>query len=429
MRKPKVLIILAVSLVVILVVCLTVAAVFSSLAERRMSRAFDDSDLIPVRIEVAVESNAFWTLVKATNELYWPDTLSSRLDDLSNNTNWDESVAAEALEKNRHCLDLFDEAMRQPFLLVPEPKSFEEEYSYLSGWKAVSRVESIRLFAAFRENNENEAFDSAFKIIEFGQRAENSGGQILHYLVGAAIKSIGLRRIQQILPQSALPETNLVGLINKLDHFKANQEGLTNSIKAEYQIECKTLDELAAGKIPTADSDSNQMSFSPGVKLLFNPTKTKIEFARADRVLRDNLSRGFSEIPWSEMPVVKTNATIWQRMISGNAIGDILYQMLVPSLKPFASRVSHENVDVTATQILVALKIYKMRHGKLPTSLSELVPEFFPEVPMDNFDGKPFRYRPDKKLIYSVGPDLRDSDGDGRRNYSEDYDLPFAIEF
>src|SRR3974390_342276 len=131
MRKLKVLIILAVSVVVILVVCLTVAVVYSSFAHHRNVRVFDDSDLIPVRVEVAVESNAFWTLLKATNELYWPEGLSDRLDDLSNNTNWDGSLAADALEKNHSCLSLFDQAMRQPFLLVPEPNMLVDEYTYL----------------------------------------------------------------------------------------------------------------------------------------------------------------------------------------------------------------------------------------------------------------------------------------------------------
>jgi hypothetical protein len=86
-------------------------------------------------------------------------------------------------------------------------------------------------------------------------------------------------------------------------------------------------------------------------------------------------------------------------------------------------------VETTATELLVALKIYKMQNGKLPESLSELVPEFFPQVPIDDFDGKSFRYLPEKKIIYSVGPDLKDSGGEGARKNSENYDLPFKIEF
>jgi 3-methyladenine DNA glycosylase AlkC len=108
MRKHKTLITVVVLITAALAVCLVVAAVFSSLARRPKPGAFDDSDLIPTRIEVPVESNAFWTLLQATNELYWPKSLDHKLSDLSNNTNWDDSLAAEVLEKNHACLDWFN---------------------------------------------------------------------------------------------------------------------------------------------------------------------------------------------------------------------------------------------------------------------------------------------------------------------------------
>lgn len=429
MGKFRNLIIFAISIAVMLVVCLTVAVVFSALARRHQPKAFNDSDLIPARVEVPVESNAFWTLLKATNELYWPQKLEHKLDDLSDNTNWDNSLAADVLEKNHNCLDLFDEAMRQPFFLVPEPKTFDEAWPYLANWKAVSRVEAIQAIALFRKKKEKEAFDSDFKIIEFGQRAENSGGPIIHYLVGVAIKSIGLRNIQRMIPQTALQETNLAKMIARLNAYQADQEGLTNALKVEYQVERRFLDDLAAGKVSTNSSASDGPVISFGSKIVFNATKTKMKLAQTARVIRDNLSKPYSEIRWSDLPVVATNASIWQRLFSGNAVGDILVQMLQPSLQSFATRKCRENVEVTATQLLLALKIYKMQYGKLPPSLSELVPEFFPQVPTDDFDGKPFRYLPDKKLIYSVGPDLKDSGGEARRNNSDSYDLPFKIEF
>lgn len=429
MGKYRNLIVFAAAIAASLVVCLTVYVVFSSLATRHRANAFNDSDLIPVRVEVPVESNAFQTLLKATNELYWPGKLDKKLDDLSDNTNWDDSLAADVLAKNRNCLSLFDEAMRQPFFLVPEPKTFDEEWPYLAGWKDISRVESIEVFASLHERKEKQAVDSAFKIIEFGQRAEDSGGPLIHYLVGAAIKSIGLRDIQKMVPETTLQATNLVEMIAKLNSYRANQKGLTNALKVEYQVERHFLDDLAAGKISTNSSLSDEPVVSFGSKIVFNATKTKMKLAQTARVLRDNISKPYSEIRWSDLPVVATNASIWQRLFSGNAVGDILVEMLQPSLQGFATRKCRENVEVTATQLLLALKAYKMQHDTLPKSLSELAPEFFPQVPTDDFDGKPFRYLPDKKLIYSVGPDLKDSGGEGRRNNSDSYDLPFKIEF
>ena len=113
MRKFRILIIFAVAIAAISVVCLTIGIVFLFSAGHQKPIVFSDSDLIPVRIEVPVESNAFGTLLKATNALYWPKSLERKLDHLSDDSHWDDALAADVLEKNRRCLDLFDEANRR----------------------------------------------------------------------------------------------------------------------------------------------------------------------------------------------------------------------------------------------------------------------------------------------------------------------------
>src|SRR5438067_4537995 len=89
-------------------------------AKNSQSPAFDDSDLAFIRPEIPAESNAFDLLLQATNATYWPKLLDERLEDLYVDTNWDDALAADALAKNRDCLGLFDQALQQPFLLVPE---------------------------------------------------------------------------------------------------------------------------------------------------------------------------------------------------------------------------------------------------------------------------------------------------------------------
>ena len=118
----------------------------------------------------------------------------------------------------------------------------------------------------------------------------------------------------------------------------------------------------------------------------------------------------------------------WEAHVVGkhNAYGDMIYNLHMPTLKKLFERKSRENVEVRATQLLLALKIFSMRHHDLPASLAELTPEFFAEVPLDDFDGKPMRYLPEKKLIYSVGTDLEDSRGE--KTHGAD-DLSFEIPF
>jgi hypothetical protein len=68
--------------------------------------------------------------------------------------------------------------------------------------------------------------------------------------------------------------------------------------------------------------------------------------------------------------------------------------------------------EMTITAI--ALKRYELKHGKLPTDLDALVPEFLPAAPTDYMNGQPLHYRlnADKSFtLYSVGDDGHDNGG------------------
>lgn len=71
----------------------------------------------------------------------------------------------------------------------------------------------------------------------------------------------------------------------------------------------------------------------------------------------------------------------------------------------------------------IAAERYRLRHGRLPEQLNELVPDFLSEVPKDPFDGQPLRYRVEKDgvIIYSIGPDETDQGG---RRYEDDGGKP-----
>lgn len=58
--------------------------------------------------------------------------------------------------------------------------------------------------------------------------------------------------------------------------------------------------------------------------------------------------------------------------------------------------------------IELGLRAFLMRNGRLPTSLSELAPQYLKQVPLDPFGrGEPLRYRADSKnyTLWSIGPD------------------------
>lgn len=66
----------------------------------------------------------------------------------------------------------------------------------------------------------------------------------------------------------------------------------------------------------------------------------------------------------------------------------------------------------------LALERFRLKHGKLPDALSELVPGFLKSVPFDPFDGKPLRYKKLEKghMVWSIGEDGTDHDGGVRED-------------
>jgi hypothetical protein len=62
----------------------------------------------------------------------------------------------------------------------------------------------------------------------------------------------------------------------------------------------------------------------------------------------------------------------------------------------------------------LALRCYQSEQWLAPTNLAQLVPIYLQRVPADPFTGRPMVYRPEgpKWLLYSVGEDGVDNDGD-----------------
>jgi hypothetical protein len=109
--------------------------------------------------------------------------------------------------------------------------------------------------------------------------------------------------------------------------------------------------------------------------------------------------------------------------------------LMLPSFSKLALREASTQALVLLTQAALATERFRLKTGKLPSALSELVPDYLPKVPEDPFDGAPLRYRtlPTGYAIYSIGEDGHDDGGrePPERKKSTDkstYDLTFIVE-
>lgn len=411
----------------------TALAVFLACAVALLSRtrvpAFDDRDLRLVRSKLGDTENAFFYLDQAATNFYWPESKEKEIAKIAEEEDWNTALESELLSENQKMLALLDKAVNCPGFEVPPLKGFAEDYPYLNDWRHISRVASIQAASLFRQGKQKEAFDLSMKIVQLGQIMEDSGGPILHYLVGSAVKADGLKRLRQMCAKTALRPDQLISYARRLDVHKANHTGLTNAVKAEYQVSVKGLEEIGSGKTLGTNSTLAPFALSLGMKPIFNLTKTKMLLSRPSRTCLESIPQPFNRMPLLKLSPSPTNTSVLRMFLKGNAVGEILVGLLLPSWERVLSRKCQENVAASATQLVLALKAYHSEHGALPESLDELVPHYIASVPPDDFDGKRLRYSKEKKLIWSVGSDLIDSGGQEFDQNKQKLDLPFRIEF
>jgi hypothetical protein len=159
----------------------------------------------------------------------------------------------------------------------------------------------------------------------------------------------------------------------------------------------------------------------------FNLSQTKALFAEEDIKLVQAAPHHFNE---AKLPDLNSSQPGVARMIlSGNALGQILFYMSMPAVIPALAKKSQADVQLQATRVILALRVYQLTHGNLPSDLSVLVPEFLDAVPADDFDGQPLRYSPDRKIVYSTGQNLKDDGGNDSRPGPSNRPLDLVYKF
>lgn len=386
----------------------------------------NDKELQFPRASIPAGSNAFDVLQMAASHVWWPKEKSDQLDDLLRNTNGDDVLASTALASNREALAGWDAAIKLPDFQVPE-SNFNDLTPYLAEWKQLAQIAEIREKILLHNGQDKEAFDKILDHVQLGQRMQNAHGPLIDYLVGTAVRSMGLSQMQHWVGKTQLTPNQLKDYIRQLG-LNPDEESVAfaNTIKSEYQFQIGYLDAMNRGKMTNSITGGYTPRISPWWPV-FNFSQTKALFVEEDIKLVQAAAHHFNE---AKLPDLDSSQPGVARMIlSGNATGQILYYMAMPAVIPSLATKSKGDTQLQATRTILALRAYQLTHGKLPENLDALAPEFLNKVPVDDFDGQPLRYSPDRKIVYSVGQNLKDDGGNDSRPGPSNRPLDFVYKF
>lgn len=292
----------------------------------------------------------------------------------------------------------------------------------LQDFRQAARLLQLAARHAAAEGQAVEALQDVCLMARLSQHAANEPF-LISGLVGLAIDSMTLTTLTDLLPTLTPDELALLDshelrdmlvLTPTLKRHFFGEEAFGLRTFAAFTDASLGLEVLAAGGIQASDGIPWA---TPSSSLLASPAMMfyRVFLLPADLACYRRTMRFQQQLMAQELSYLERKAAIdaLEHPFTESRAG-ILSNLILPGLSAaiqaeVASQMRHQ-----AAEVAVAATRMRLEEGRLPATLSELVPRYLPAGPRDLFDaGEPLRLtRTDDALtIYSVGPNGTDDGG------------------
>ena len=391
----------------------------------------DVADLAVDRPELPPAENAYTYFISATNAFYWP-TNSAVVTDYLDGETVDTEALATVLMKNAEAMTLIRRGIQCQKCVTPEVTGFDTLLPYLSPWRNMGRILAAKTRHDRLAGRYSEATETCISHLRFADLIQRDAECIINYLVGIAVLDLGLAQARDLARDPGMSSPELRRLSDTLSALGPFAPGLIRAIKVEYKVVASTIDDLGKGNFSMDDlsslSGSDPPSLLKGKRIpgyFFQPNRTKLTFANLYRDMITNARLSYAEMNLYDVEdVLGLGEDKLKLLTRPNALGKILYAMLIPALDSLLERKCRAECGVAATHLLATLHTYENDNQAFPKTADRLVPDYLNTIPIDPYDGKQFRHDHSKGIVYSVGQDLKDSGGSSKLLSGNESDSP-----
>ena len=395
-------------------------------------QAPDDADLQFTPPKVDADKNAFTYLEAAGNLQVTEFPLTTEpnrdwtnlLNPIGNKSEeWNPAFADQVLKANESAFKELEVGLVCDRYASPQYKDFKTFQKWLQKHKQLTELLCLKSKRAQLAGDPVAAAQAATLAWRLGQLVTNDANSLMEWLAGTACERIGLARMNEIVSDVRTPEPVLRDLLAQLERWnsKGIERGYTQAMQEDYQLQLTVVEQLPS----TPDyykyleyGDPN-LAYWARIPYFFKLNMTKRILVPFYRNLIANADRVYAkanvDYPGRPRDIANdlSRIAIW---VSPNVAGKKLFFLLAPTLDRVIAKKCLLQTTVAGLRLKIALRLYEQRHGQLPDDLNVLVPEYLKEIPLDPYDGKPFRYSKAEKRVWATGSDLVDNGGKMRED-------------
>jgi hypothetical protein len=295
------------------------------------------------------------------------------------------------------------DAVRASFALewrTNPPLSFSTPSYEFSSFREFARGFAAESILARRQGDYGTAMQRSLDAVELGVRMPKGGG-VLPRLVAAAIFAIGLSLTERVAPD--VPANRIPDALARVRRLRKAWPPMSETLESDRisSIAGWTESFQNTSHQPFWDQiralDPLDMKPSPWELIRLACTPRRIVVANIDDYYRRRIAESKKPIrqrvpvpvpadPWSQVTLFGDGATTWT------------YE--------------GEPTELALLEVALAVRHYRLQHGRYPVSLHEIGREWLPVVPVDLWGQSiAYRLKAGQPLIYSLGPDGRDDGG------------------
>ncbi|MCX6955922.1 MAG: hypothetical protein NTV51_27585 [Verrucomicrobia bacterium] len=370
----------------------------------------DVRDLVRKPLELSDADNAYAILAAAAQSID-ASPWASETDvyfDVARGKKWDADRAAVWLAANDHVWPAVVRAASIPSSQGPTIKSLTDPVDpSADALRQLTELARIRAQYLARTGRPQEAFEWLTTYLHAARRISDSNSLLLVWLTGMSAQVSASQTLDTIIAQSApSPETGRT-LIQALEDIRPSPGALAMAIGNEHVMMQLLIEQLRPGGAqPPMGNQGLDAMLSVGrvFPLVFKPHRTQRLHAEYFRKVIDLI-----DADWPTLRTASSSLTADLLGAGGpqwnpnNIAGRALLGDVTPNLQAAMVKRLRTQSAISATQALIALRLYEIEHGTLPEKLSDLVPQYLPKVPLDYFDRAPLRYSREFRAVWSVG--------------------------